>query len=80
MDPFIAEPMAFGTAYALQTEQGRFGPPADAFGHSGAGGSIHCAWPSQQLGLSYVMNQLRADPEVLRTSSMLKALYQVVSS
>ena len=47
IDPFIAEAMAFGTAYALQTEQGRFGPPADAFGHAGAGGSIHCAWPSQ---------------------------------
>ena len=80
MDPFIAEAMAFGTAYALQTEQCRFGPPADAFGHGGAGGSIHCAWPSQGLGLSYVMNQLRADPEALRTRGMLEALYQVVSS
>ena len=66
MDPFIDEAMAFGTAYALQTEQRRFGPPADAFGHSGAGGSIHCAWPSQGLGLSYVMNQMRADPEGLQ--------------
>jgi CubicO group peptidase (beta-lactamase class C family) len=79
MDPFIAEPMAFGTAYALQTEQGRFGPPADAFGHSGAGGSIHCAWPSQGLGLSYVMNEMRADPEVRRTHGMLEALYSVVA-
>ena len=79
MDPFIAEPMTFGTAYALQTEQGRFGPPADAFGHSGAGGSIHCAWPSQGLGLSYVMNEMRADPEVRRTHGMLEALYSVVA-
>ena len=79
MDPFIGEAMAFGTAYALQTEQGRFGPPADAFGHSGAGGSIHCAWPSQGLGLSYVMNEMRADPQDLRTRGMLKALHQVVA-
>ena len=79
VDPFIGEAMAFGAAYSLQTEQGRFGPPADAFGHSGAGGSIHCAWPSQGLGLSYVMNEMRADPQDLRTRGMLKALHSVVA-
>src|SRR5262245_23773128 len=80
VDPFILEPMSFGTVFALQTEQASFGPPADAFGHSGAGGSIHGAWPSQGLGLSYVMNQLRADPERVRTRSLFNTLYSLVAA
>ena len=78
VDPFLAEPMAFATAYSLQTEKARFGPPADAFGHSGAGGSIHCAWPGEGIGLSYLMNEMRADPEDLRTRALLSALHDVV--
>jgi CubicO group peptidase (beta-lactamase class C family) len=77
-DPFLAQPMAFATAYALQTEKARFGPPPDAFGHAGAGGSIHCAWPSERIGLSYVMNEMRADPDDLRTLSLLETLHGVV--
>ena len=69
MDPFIDE----------ATEQRRFGPPADAFGHSGAGGSIHCAGPSEGVGLSYGKNAMRADPQDLRTRGMLKALHSVVA-
>ncbi len=74
MDPYIAEAMAFGTVFALQTPQGRFGPPPDAFGHTGAGGSIHAAWPSTGTGFSYVMNEMRADPEDRRSRYILKAL------
>lgn len=80
MDPYIAEAMAFGTVWALQTPQGRFGPPADAFGHSGAGGSIHGAWPSQRTGFSYTMNEMRADPEDLRSRHVLKRLFEIVSA
>jgi CubicO group peptidase (beta-lactamase class C family) len=77
-DPFILEPMSVGTVFQLQTDQANFGPPADAFGHSGAGGSVHGAWPSQGLGLSYVMNQLRADPERVRTRSLLRTLHSLL--
>jgi CubicO group peptidase (beta-lactamase class C family) len=80
VDPFIVEPMSFATVFALQTEQASFGPPADAFGHSGAGGSIHGAWPGQRLGLSYVMNQLRADPERARTRSLLATLHTLITA
>jgi CubicO group peptidase (beta-lactamase class C family) len=80
IDPFILEPMAFGTVFALQTEQASLGPPADAFGHGGAGGSIHGAWPSHGLGLSYVMNQLRADPERARTRSLLETLHALAAA
>ncbi|HWA19559.1 MAG TPA: serine hydrolase domain-containing protein [Devosia sp.] len=80
MDPFIAEAMAFGTVWALQTPQGRFGPPQDAFGHSGAGGSIHGAWPSQRTGFSYTMNEMRTDPEDKRSRFLLQQLFRIVSN
>lgn len=79
VDPYIIERMAFGVMWAIQTPQGRFGPPADAFGHSGAGGSIHGAWPSQQVGFSYTMNQMRVDPEDARSRHVLQRLMECVS-
>ncbi|MDC9822743.1 serine hydrolase [Devosia sp. ZB163] len=78
MDPYIAEAMAFGVCWALQTPQGRFGPAPDAFGHSGAGGSIHGGWPTEGCGFSYVMNQMRGDPEDLRSRHVLKRLHEIV--
>lgn len=78
MDPYIAEAMAFGVCWALQTPQRRFGPPRDAFGHAGAGGSIHGAWPTEKVGFSYVMNEMRADPEDLRTRHLLDRLHEIV--
>ena len=80
MDPYIAEAMAFGTVWALQTPQGRFGPAPDAFGHSGAGGSIHGAWPTQGTGFSYTMNEMRADPEDRRSRYVLQRLHEVVTA
>jgi len=79
MDPYIAEAMAFGVCWALQTPQGRFGPPADAFGHSGAGGSIHGGWPTQKVGFSYVMNEMRVDVEDLRSRHVLRRLFEIVA-
>jgi CubicO group peptidase (beta-lactamase class C family) len=78
-DPFVVEPMAYGTVFAIQTEQGRFGPAPDAFGHSGAGGSIHGGWPSTGTGFSYTMNQMRIDPDDVRSRHVLKALHEVVA-
>jgi len=80
MDPYIAEAMAFGTVWALQTPQTRFGPAADAFGHSGAGGSIHGAWPTERTGFSYTMNEMRADPTDARSRHLLARLYEIVTA
>lgn len=77
-DPYVVEPMAYGTVFAVQTEQGRFGPAPDAFGHSGAGGSIHGGWPSSGTGFSYTMNQMRIDPDDVRSRYVLKALHEAV--
>jgi CubicO group peptidase (beta-lactamase class C family) len=55
------------------------GPPDDAFGHGGAGGSIHGAWPQQRVGYSYAMNELRDDgfPDA-RADVLLNALHRAV--
>ncbi|UVC06654.1 beta-lactamase family protein [Rhizobium sp. TH2] len=78
-DPFIDEAMAYSTVFAVQTEDFRFGPAPDAFGHAGAGGSVHGGWPSTGTGFSYVMNQMRMDPEDLRTRHVLTTLHKVIA-
>lgn len=68
--------MAVGTGFALQGQKRPLGPPPDGFGHGGAGGSIHGAWPSQHVGFSYVMNLMRDDqPADPRAQALLAALY-----
>lgn len=79
LDPYIIELMAYGVMWAIQTPQRRFGPPADAFGHSGAGGSIHGAWPTEQVGFSYTMNQMRVDPEDARSRHLLVRLKECIA-
>lgn len=78
LDPYILELMAFGVMWAIQTPQRRFGPAPDAFGHSGAGGSIHGAWPTQKVGFSYTMNQMWADQEDARSRHLLVRLMEYV--
>jgi CubicO group peptidase (beta-lactamase class C family) len=58
-------PARFGVGFQLQTERHSFGAPADAFGHGGAGGSCHGAWPSHGIGFSYISNLMcdHADPD-----------------
>jgi CubicO group peptidase (beta-lactamase class C family) len=68
----------FGFGFELQTERKELGPPPDAFGHSGAGGSIHGRWPNRRVGFSYVTNLMRDDDDG-RAQSLLRALYGAVS-
>ena len=74
-DSAHAGPVRFGVGFQLQTETMRFGPVPDAFGHDGAGGSVHGAWPKQGLGFSYAMNLLRDDAQDRRSLALLEALY-----
>jgi len=71
---------AFGVGFQLQTETMQYGPPADAFGHSGAGGSMHGAWPHEGVGYSYTMNLMRdGDDRDPRASALLDALHGAVA-
>jgi len=74
-DPLTDMPCAFGTGFALQTDLLPFGPPPDAFGHGGAGGSVHAAWPTQRIGFSYAMNQMRDDDSDQRPAALIQALF-----
>jgi CubicO group peptidase (beta-lactamase class C family) len=58
-DQLHDEARRFGVGFQLQTETMSYGPPPDAFGHGGAGGSVHGAWPSLGVGYSYAMNLMR---------------------
>jgi CubicO group peptidase (beta-lactamase class C family) len=80
IDPLQKLPFAFAAGFELQSTRSTLGPPADAFGHGGAGGSMHGAWPSQQAGFSYAMNELRDDEVEERSSRLLGALFRAIDS
>jgi len=71
-------PYAFGVGFELQTELGRFGPPPDAFGHTGSGGSSHGAWPTEGVGFSFAMNELQPEARDSRAPRLLAALARVL--
>jgi CubicO group peptidase (beta-lactamase class C family) len=77
-DECFGWPLASGLGFALQTDDLDFGPPPSAFGHCGAGGSAHGAWPEERVGFSYLMNDLRDDLD--RSSALLSALAGVVTA
>jgi len=79
IDYVSGTPMSFGLGYQLQAGEQALGPELDAFGHPGAGGSVHGAWPSLNTGFSYVTRQLTASATGgARSSSVLAALHRAV--
>ena len=60
-DPIAQAEQVFGVGFELQAPARALGPADDAFGHCGAGGSVHAAWPSLRAGVSYAMNEMRDD-------------------
>jgi hypothetical protein len=70
---------SFGVGFQLQTDDLALGPPRDAFGHGGAGGSLHGCWPAHGTGFSYTMNLLCDDPAMdHRGAALLDALYRAL--
>lgn len=77
-DPLMERQTSFGVGFQLQTGLLTLGPVPGAFGHGGAGGSVHGRWPRQGLGFSYAMNLLRDDPGDERAAALLTTLYHCV--
>lgn len=77
-DSAAGTPMAYGAGFELYTELGLLGPATDVFGHAGAGGSRHGAWPADRIGFSYAMNEIRGDFPDRRPLSLLAALQHAV--
>lgn len=67
----------FGVGFQLQTDFRTLGPPDDAFGHGGAGGSVHGAWRTERVGFSYAMNEMRDAGE--RSEALLSALHRALT-
>ncbi len=79
-DPLTGRPLRFGpTGYELAGTPSELGPPADAFGHTGAGGSTHGAWPGLATGFSYVTADLRLEQDDGRSGELLRALHATVA-
>ena len=77
-DACFGWPLVFGVGFALQNEERDFGPREGAFGHCGAGGSAHGAWPDARVGFSYAMNELRDD--MSRSGALLSALGEALAA
>ena len=76
-DELHEQPHRYSTGFQVQQDPPIFGPAADAFGHWGAGGSCHGAWPAHEIGFSYVMN-LMSDASAVdpRPTALLNALHE----
>lgn len=79
VESFTEELIAFGIGFTIQTQDAPLGPAKVAFGHNGAGGSSHAAWPQERVGFSYAMNEMRDNLDGdERVSTLLEALYECV--
>jgi CubicO group peptidase (beta-lactamase class C family) len=77
-DPYHDRPIAYAAGFHLNPD-GDLGPPADAFGHGGAGGSTHGCWPGLRTGFSFTTNLLDG-PVNPRGPALLAALHDAVTA
>ncbi|VVJ19045.1 Putative esterase [Amycolatopsis camponoti] len=73
-DAINDRPIRFGLGYELADSLGTYGPAKTAFGHSGAGGGRHGAWPEEELGFSFTTSELQPEDTDRRGSLLLEAL------
>jgi hypothetical protein len=75
-DPLTGRALRFGpSGYELAGTPSVLGPTDDAFGHTGAGGSSHGAWPSLRTGFSFVTSELRLEARDDRARRLLDGLH-----
>lgn len=73
-DEANGRPVAFGLGYELQDSLGNYGPVERAYGHSGAGGSVHGVWPHVGIGFSFHTNEMFTSTQDRRAKDLLAAL------
>jgi CubicO group peptidase (beta-lactamase class C family) len=77
-DPLSGRFLRFGVGFELAPNPSELGPAADAFGHTGSGGSSHGAWPSLRTGFSFTMSEMRPENDDGRAGRILATLHAVV--
>lgn len=78
IDAINDRPLRFGLGFELSDPIGSYGPEPHAFGHSGAGGSLHGAWPERNLGFSYLINEMLSENEDRRANDLLAILHDLI--
>jgi CubicO group peptidase (beta-lactamase class C family) len=78
VDAVNDRPLRFGLGYELADPLGSYGPVAPAFGHSGAGGGLHGAWPGKHIGFSFLTNEMLSEDQDRRAKDLLAALARTV--
>lgn len=78
VDAINDRPLRFGLGYELADPLGSYGPVAPAFGHSGAGGGLHGAWPGKNVGFSFLTNEMLPENQDRRAKDLLAALARTV--
>lgn len=78
-DPLGGRFLRFGVGFELNPNPSCLGMPADAFGHTGAGGSTHGAWPSLRTSFSYAMGEFKSENNDGRAKLLLDALHSCVA-
>jgi CubicO group peptidase (beta-lactamase class C family) len=71
-------PLRFGLGFELADSLGTYGPAEVAFGHSGAGGGRHGAWPEAELGFSFTTAELHPEDTDTRAARLLAALHSLL--
>ncbi|WP_433678012.1 serine hydrolase domain-containing protein [Nocardia sp. CA-119907] len=79
-DVFDGTEYSFSVGFQTPSRGTSFGPESSAFGHPGAGGSIHGAWPQHNAGFSFVVNELfDSDDASTRWITVLTALHDALT-
>jgi CubicO group peptidase (beta-lactamase class C family) len=73
-DPLSGRLLRFGVGFELNPNPSRLGMAEDAFGHTGAGGSTHGAWPSLHTSFSYAMREFQMENADSRAFELLDVL------
>lgn len=79
VDPLSKRELRFGVGFEINPNPSCLGPDLDAFGHTGAGGSTHGAWPSRGISFSYVMGEYRPETNDGRARRLLAAVDAALS-
>lgn len=74
IDAVTNRPIVMAMGFERDDSIGSYGPVAPAFGHTGAGGSIHGCWPELGISFSYLPRMMRTDQEDQRGKSLLKSI------
>ena len=77
-DALSGRQLRFGIGFEINPNPSRLGMAPDAFGHTGAGGSTHGAWPSMKTSFSYAMGEFQTENSDSRAFELLDVLDECV--